>query len=111
MPRIVRPIDRVVYTREMKVYALAIWLDTRNMELTCRMFKEYYGRRLSKATLATWKHFCLAPHSGAKCQIHAHNTRSRYLNNSDTDINYIYIPTNCGTSLFKIVPLYGIFLA
>ena len=61
MPRIVRPIDRVVYTREMKVYALAIWLDTRNMELTCRMFKEYYGRRLSKATLATWKHFCLAP--------------------------------------------------
>ena len=61
MPRIVRPIDRVVYTREMKVYALAIWLDTRNMELTCRMFKEYYGRRLSKATLAKWKHFCLAP--------------------------------------------------
>ena len=60
MPRIVCPIDRVVYTREMKVYALAIWLDTRNMELTCRMFKEYYGRRLSKATLATWKHFCLA---------------------------------------------------
>ena len=61
MPRIVRPIDRVVYTREMKVYALAIWLDTRNMELTCRMFKEYYGRCLPKATLATWKHFCLVP--------------------------------------------------
>ena len=57
----VRPIDRVVYTREMKVYALAIWLDTRNMELTCRMFKYYYRRRLSKATLAKWKHFCLSP--------------------------------------------------
>ena len=61
MPRIVRPIDRVVYTREMKVYALAIWLDTRNMELTCRMFKDYFKRRLSKATLAKWKHFFLSP--------------------------------------------------
>ena len=59
MPRIVRLIDRVVYTREMKVYALAIWLDTRNMELACKMFKEYYGRCLSMATLATWKHFFL----------------------------------------------------
>ena len=61
MPRIVRPIDRVVYTREMKVYALAIWLDTRNMDLMCKMFKDYYGRRLSMKTLATWKNFCLAP--------------------------------------------------
>ena len=61
MPRRVRAIDRVAYTREMKVYALAIWLDTGNMYQTCKMFKEYYGRRLSMATLATWKHFCLAP--------------------------------------------------
>ena len=61
MPRRVRAIDRVAYTREMKVYALAIWLDTGNMYLTCKMFKEYYGRRLSMATLATWKRFCLSP--------------------------------------------------
>ena len=61
MPRIVSPIDRVVYTREMKVYALAIWLDTGNMYLTCKMFKEYYGRRLFMATLTTWKRFCLSP--------------------------------------------------
>ena len=52
-----------------------------------------------------------AMHSGAKCQFHAHNTRSRYLNKSDPDINYIYIPTDCGTSLFKILTLNEIFLA
>ena len=48
-------------------------------------------------------------HSGAKCQFHAHNTGSRYLNNCDTDINYIYIPTDCGTSLFKFSTLNEIF--
>ena len=53
----------------------------------------------------------VTPHSGAKCQFHAHHTRSRYLNKSDTDINYIYIPTDCGTSLFKILTLNEIFLA
>ena len=61
MPRRVRAIDRVAYTREMKVYALAIWLDTGNNYLTCKIFKEYYGRHLSMATLATWKRFCLSP--------------------------------------------------
>ena len=61
MPRIDRAIDREAYTREMKVYALAIWLETGNMYLMCKMFKEYYGRRLSMATLATWKRFCLSP--------------------------------------------------
>ena len=39
MPRIDRAIDREAYTRQMKVYALAIWLDTANMYLTCNMFK------------------------------------------------------------------------
>ena len=61
MPRRVRAIDRVAYTREMKVYALAIWLYTSNMDLMCKMFKEYYGRRLSMVTLPTWKRFCLSP--------------------------------------------------
>ena len=61
MPRIVRAIDRVAYTREMKVYALAIWLDTRNNYLMCKMFKECYGKHLSMATLSTWRRYCLSP--------------------------------------------------
>ena len=57
MPRRVRAIDRVVYTKEMRVYALAVWLDTGNMYLTCQMFKDYYGKHLPMATLTTWKRY------------------------------------------------------
>ena len=70
----------------------------------------YYGGDMRLVDDGTQKLLCRSPaHSGAKCQIHAHNTRSRYLNNSDTDINYIYIPTDCGTSLFKFSTLNEIF--
>ena len=58
MPR--RIDTRVRYSKEMRAYALAVWLDTGNMYLTCQKFKEYYGMDLSMATLHTWKrHFLL----------------------------------------------------